>query len=107
MLGVRPIMPWVYAPTFHMPMSSPKMTRMFGFFAVAAGVCPNADVPNAARRMTARQPVKRDGLSLRLSRQSGVDLVFMSLNARAESFEWRRVNEAVRRRKGIARTAIR
>jgi hypothetical protein len=35
MLGVWPIMPCVYAPTFHIPMSSPKMTRMFGRLAVA------------------------------------------------------------------------
>jgi hypothetical protein len=30
MFGVRPIMPWVYAPTFHVPMSSPQITRMLG-----------------------------------------------------------------------------
>jgi hypothetical protein len=30
MQAVRPIIPCVYAPMFHMPMSSPKMTKMFG-----------------------------------------------------------------------------
>jgi len=36
--GVRPaINPRWYAPMFHMPMSSPMMTRMLGFFCADAG----------------------------------------------------------------------
>src|SRR5262245_3389289 len=42
MFGVRPIIPWVYAPTFHIPMSSPKMTRMFGFFCGGGFCCASA-----------------------------------------------------------------
>src|SRR4051794_13179146 len=38
MFGVRPIIPCVYAPTFQVPMSSPKITTMLGFCcAVSSG----------------------------------------------------------------------
>ena len=45
MLGVRPIMPFVYAPTFQVPMSSPQMTTMLGFLSTA---CAGASAPKIA-----------------------------------------------------------
>src|SRR5262249_55282475 len=54
MLGVRPIIPWVYAPTFHIPMSSPKMTRMLGCFCGAAFCWASAGAERQPRRTSNR-----------------------------------------------------
>src|SRR5688572_8950099 len=64
-LGVRPIIPCVYAPTFHMPMSSPKMTRILGLLdcATASG---------AARFVTANTIA--DAARLRVQRRSDLNL---------------------------------
>src|SRR5437016_7798719 len=49
-LGVRPaIKPRLYAPMFHIPMSSPMMTRMVGFLSCAWA----AVTMNATHRATA------------------------------------------------------
>src|SRR6266700_7903378 len=52
--GVRPaIMPRWYAPMFHMPMSSPMMTRMLGCLAGACARAGDAIDSAAARPTTA------------------------------------------------------
>src|SRR5262245_66198159 len=51
MFGVFPIIPCVYAPTFHIPMSSPKMTRMFGFLACACAAPTDTTTPSATQRL--------------------------------------------------------
>src|ERR1035438_971222 len=55
-LGVRPaIIPRLYAPMFHMPMSSPMMTTMLGGFALVACACRVA-LPPAKTLETASAP---------------------------------------------------
>src|SRR5262245_17288603 len=68
--GVLPIMLLQYAPTFHIPMSSPQMTRMLGSFAWAIAFLVGATIP-ALRAVTAASavPARR---RLRRSRLWGV-----------------------------------
>src|SRR5262245_56964103 len=54
MLGVRPIIPCVYAPMFHIPMSSPKMTTMLGFLPWAAAGAEDSARAATASRIAAR-----------------------------------------------------
>ena len=55
MLGVRPpIMPRWYALMFQTPMSSPKITRMFGKFFCWADAYPAAKTKTANNNVTIR-----------------------------------------------------
>src|SRR6516164_10542326 len=47
--GVQPIIPWVYAPTFQYPMSSPQITTMLGFCCARASIASKVKATTAAR----------------------------------------------------------
>src|SRR6185369_7941174 len=55
MFGVLPIIPWVYAPTFQVPMSSPQMTTMLGL-AAACWASPAAHSDNPSARAPRIRP---------------------------------------------------
>jgi hypothetical protein len=57
MLGVFPIIPCVYAPTFHVPISSPKIARMLGFLSAASADTITANATRANAVSCARRSV--------------------------------------------------
>src|SRR5262245_27619731 len=97
MFGVLPIIPLLYAPMFHVPMSSPNMTRMFGFWPPVWASAPPIEVTGLGARADAAARVVPASRILRLlipwlQHDSCVDFAFMRLLLRRQPLKRARLS---------------